>query len=59
MNPILLDFPDSLESERLIIRCPRAGDGAMINAAIVESFAELTRWMPWARTLPTVYAKIA
>lgn len=54
MNPILLDFPDAFESERLIIRCPRSGDGAMINAAIAESFAELTRWMPWARTLPAV-----
>jgi len=54
MNPILLDFPDHFESERLLLRCPRVGDGAMINAAIVESFAELTQWMPWAKTLPTV-----
>lgn len=54
MNPILLDFPDVFESERLLIRCPRAGDGAMINAAIRESFAELRPWMAWARTVPTV-----
>jgi hypothetical protein len=25
-NPILLDFPDSFETERLIIRAPRPGD---------------------------------
>jgi RimJ/RimL family protein N-acetyltransferase len=54
MNPILLDFPDQFKSARLLIRCPRPGDGAMINAAVVESFAELTLWMPWAKTLPSV-----
>ena len=25
----------------------------MVNRAIVESFAELHEWMPWAATLPT------
>lgn len=42
-----------LESERLIIRASQPGDGAIVNAAIHESFAELTLWMPWARVLPT------
>ncbi len=54
MNPLLLDFPDAFESERLLIRCPRAGDGAMINAAIIESLAELAPWMSWAKTPPAV-----
>jgi RimJ/RimL family protein N-acetyltransferase len=46
--PILRDFPDAFESERLLIRAPRAGDGAEVHAAIVESLAELRPWMPWA-----------
>lgn len=46
--PILRDFPESFESERLLIRAPRPGDGADVHAAIVESMGELRPWMPWA-----------
>ncbi len=53
-RPILLDIPDTFESERLIIRAPRPGDGAAINAAVVESLAELRPWMPWAAEKPSV-----
>jgi RimJ/RimL family protein N-acetyltransferase len=53
-NPILLDFPESFESERLLIRSPLRGDGAAVNAAIVESAERLRPWMPWVRTVPTL-----
>lgn len=53
MNPILLDFPDQFETERLIIRAPRPGDGAAMNRAICESLTELAEWMPWAQQAPT------
>lgn len=46
--PILRDFADSFESERLLIRAPLPGDGADVHAAIMESLAELRPWMPWA-----------
>jgi RimJ/RimL family protein N-acetyltransferase len=46
--PILRDFSDAFESERLLIRAPRPGDGAAVHAAIVESLDELRPWMPWA-----------
>lgn len=48
-EPILLDFPDQFETERLLLRAPRAGDGPAINEAIAESLPELRRWMPWAK----------
>jgi ribosomal-protein-serine acetyltransferase len=54
MDPILIDVPAELTTERLLIRPPRAGDGAEVNAAIVESAAELQPWMPWANPVPTV-----
>lgn len=54
VNPILLDFPDHFETERLLIRAPRPGDGATIHAAVSESHEELRRWMPWARVLQTL-----
>jgi len=48
MTPILLDFPDEFESERLLIRAPRPGEGAAVYEAIQESLPELMQWMPWA-----------
>ena len=54
MKPILRDFPDHFESERLLIRGPRPGDGAELNAAVTESLAELKPWMPWAQKPPTL-----
>ncbi len=53
-RPILLDIPDSFESERLIIRAPRPGDGPVINAAVIESLDELRPWMPWAVERPSL-----
>ena len=45
---VLRDVPEELESERLLIRSPRPGDGPAVHEAIVESMAELRPWMPWA-----------
>lgn len=53
-KPILKDFPDSFETERLTIRAPRPGDGKYVNEAILESLDELRPWMAWARTAPTL-----
>ncbi|MEL7675288.1 MAG: GNAT family protein [Chloroflexota bacterium] len=54
LNPILRDFPDRFETERLLIRAPRPGDGAAGNEAIRESEAELKPWMPWVHPLPSL-----
>jgi RimJ/RimL family protein N-acetyltransferase len=48
MNPLLLDIPQEISTERLLLRMPRAGDGAIIFPAARESLAELKPWMPWA-----------
>ncbi len=49
IDPILLDIPDHLETPRLLVRCPRAGDGPALFEAVNESRAELIPWLPWAR----------
>ncbi len=54
INPILLDIPAELTSERLIIRAPRPGDGPALNAAVVESLEALRPWMPWAQSAPSL-----
>lgn len=48
MNPLLRDFPDHFETERLLIRAPRFNDGPMLYEAVQESLQELKPWMPWA-----------
>jgi ribosomal-protein-serine acetyltransferase len=53
-RPLLLDLPDRLSSERLLLRASRAGDGPVVNAGVRETYDELHRWMPWARTVPSV-----
>lgn len=50
MKSILLDIPESFESERLLIRVPRPGDGATLQEAYLESFSRLRPWFPWAQS---------
>jgi RimJ/RimL family protein N-acetyltransferase len=54
MKPILLDFPDAFETERLTIRSPMPGDGAEMQAAVAETIEDLRPWMPWADHVPSV-----
>lgn len=59
MKPILIDLPDAIHSERLIIRAPRPGDGLRVFEAIVESLAALRAFpasLPWALDEPSVDA---
>jgi RimJ/RimL family protein N-acetyltransferase len=60
-DPILLDFPYSLETERLLIRGPLPGDGKLLHGAVVESRDELLPWMPWATEImdEEAYEKLA
>ena len=53
MDPLLLDLPEEITTERLVLRPPRAGDGAAMNEAIIESIEGLQRWMPWSTPTPT------
>lgn len=48
MKPVLREFPEQIETERLLIRAPRYGDGPELRAAVKDSIAELREWMPWA-----------
>jgi RimJ/RimL family protein N-acetyltransferase len=48
------DFPQALQTSRLLLRPPRPGDAGAIYEAIRESFTELNPWMPWAADPPTL-----
>jgi ribosomal-protein-serine acetyltransferase len=47
-------IPDRVETDRLLLRPPRMGDGSQVNTAIRESFEKLNIWMPWAHRMPTI-----
>lgn len=52
-NPILIDIPMPIETPRLMLRNVLPGDGKAMFEAKVESFAELNKWMAWAKELGT------
>jgi RimJ/RimL family protein N-acetyltransferase len=54
MDFILRDFPSSFDTARLTIRGSQSGDGAEVNAAVIESLNELRPWLLWAQTAPTL-----
>ena len=54
LSPILRDFPDVIETERLTLRSAMPGDGPAFNAAMVATWDTLQRYLPWARDVPTV-----
>ncbi len=53
-TPILLNFPDHFETDRLLIRAPRPGDGVVMREAIAESLEDLKPWMPFAQKLQSL-----
>lgn len=50
---MLIDLPMPIETPRLTIRLASPGDGAFAHAAKSESWDQLHRWMPWAKTPST------
>ncbi len=54
MDPILIEVPEAIYTERLLIAAPRAGLGPMMSLAIAETFGALNLWMPWAAQIPSI-----
>lgn len=49
-DPLLRDVPEVIETERLILRCPKPGDGLALYEAVNDSLLELRRYIasvPW------------
>lgn len=50
-NPVLLDLPVEIRTERLLLRAPRPGDGPVALASVLETLEDLRRFpssMSWA-----------
>ena len=46
-------LPEQLQSDRLLIRVARPGDGPMLSDAIADSHAELAPWLGWVTPPPS------
>jgi RimJ/RimL family protein N-acetyltransferase len=54
---VLRQVRTELNTARLLLRCPREGDGTSVHEAVVESLTELRAWpasLPWAMEEPSV-----
>ena len=54
---VLRQVSTELNTARLLLRCPREGDGASVHEAVVESLSELRAWpasLPWAMEEPSI-----
>jgi len=52
-DPLLIDIPERLDGERIVLLAPRAGLGAEMAVVIAQSLSHLRPWMPWAQEAPT------
>ena len=55
---LLLNIPERIETERLILRAAKSNDGPEAFEAVVESVNELKPWMPWAHPEPKLEGSI-
>jgi len=46
-RPILIDVPDRLQGDRIVVRALQDADAEAMHAAIQESVDHLRPWMPW------------
>ena len=59
LSAVLREVDVELHTARLLLRCPREGDGAAVHEAVVESLPKLRAWpasLPWAMQEPSVAA---
>jgi ribosomal-protein-serine acetyltransferase len=53
-DPLLLEIPEEIFSERLTLRMPRAGHQQQVFESILSSKPELERWLSFAQNPPTL-----
>lgn len=48
------EIPERIVTERLILRKQRRSDASQVRVAIEESHGEMSRWLVWAKEIPSV-----
>ena len=53
-DTVLIEVPEEIRSERLLLAVPRAGLGPLLHEAVAESMDRIKPWLPWAQELPSL-----
>jgi len=53
MDPLLIDIPERLDGERVVLLAPHPGLGAELAIVVTQSLSHLRPWMAWAQDAPT------
>lgn len=56
-NPVLIEIPETIQGDRVVLRCPKPGDGGLLHEAVAESIEELRRYIasvPWVASEQSV-----
>jgi len=53
-----LEIPEVIETERMILRAAKSGDGPACFEAVLESVKELEPWMPWVHPEPKLEGSV-
>ena len=51
---VLIEVPEEIRSERLLIAAPRPGLGPLMYEAVAESMGHIKPWLPWAQEQPSL-----
>jgi RimJ/RimL family protein N-acetyltransferase len=54
LNKLLLDIPNQIITPRLILRPPKAGDGAGIHKAIEDGYEDVIKWLNQPTEVPNI-----
>lgn len=54
MNPLLLEIPTRIDTKRLYLRIPMAGEGETVHASIKASINELKLWLALFQSMPEI-----
>ncbi len=48
------DIPEVIETSKLYLKVPKAGDGEVMHAAMIDGYQDYVMWLNWPEKLPTV-----
>lgn len=53
MNLLLLDVPEQIETNRFLLRVPKAHDGEKVYEALMDGYEDTAKWLNWSAEVPT------
>jgi RimJ/RimL family protein N-acetyltransferase len=53
-DTVLIEVPEEVRTERLLLAVPRAGLGPLMYEAVAESMDRIKPWLPWAQEQPSL-----